>query len=129
MTSKVVIAEGGFSILKRQIPYNGSLLYAALRRAYPEGKWNDDWFRHLPYPPSYWEDLENQRKFMRNIAEKYGFHNQRDWKRVSSSLIVQHGGRVNRMKKSCKSIGSTAIVQKFNFSSTERCVSRIQLEL
>ncbi len=44
------------------------------------------------YPPSYWHDLPQQRKFMNDLAEKLNISSTEDWYRVTAKTIQTHGG-------------------------------------
>lgn len=92
--------------------------------------WNVSWFPNVPkYSPSYWDTTLNQRKFIREIAEVYGIHQNEDWQRVSLSLIKKNGGSVSKLRFSIINKGSPSQVSRlisttsanyFNVSFTNR---------
>lgn len=93
--------NGGTTILKQ---HQGSL-YNALNVIYPgkngnrgsntaETKWKREWFQGLSkYHNKYWETVENQRKFLIEIATKNSISGTRDWKKISTALISRAGGK------------------------------------
>lgn len=60
-----------------------------------ETQWRQEWFVNIPkYDPAYFITLENQRKFLDDIASQYVIKSSVEWKRVTSALIKKHGGNV-----------------------------------
>lgn len=49
-----------------------------------------EWFSK--YPSSYWQSLDNCKKFLDEVAEKLNIKNPRDWGKVTGQLISDLGG-------------------------------------
>ena len=69
----------------------GSLL-AALKSAYPEVEWKQEWLSQKK-PRRYWKNTENQRTFMEEFAKKHQINQPSDWGRVSHRVLRNEGGR------------------------------------
>ena len=104
ITLNLFMQAGGTSVLDH---YENSLL-KALENIYPglwenkcyineiEISWKREWFVNLSkFPHDYWNLIENQRKFLDEIASEYNIKTPNDWKRVSMSLIRKKGGQVS----------------------------------
>lgn len=102
---KVTVAQiedfGGYGILAH---YQKSI-FEMLKSVFPgkkieiiihlEHQWKREWFPRVQlYKRSYWENNENQRKFLETLAETLHIKNPADWRKVNSSLLQRHGGRV-----------------------------------
>ncbi len=44
-------------------------------------------------PPKYWNDVDNQKKFLKDLENRLGITNPEDWQRVRLADIIAHGGR------------------------------------
>lgn len=55
-----------------------------------EIEWEQDWFNTSP---GYWQNLENQRKFLENLSHLFGIKNIQDWGKISSKKVIECGGR------------------------------------
>jgi hypothetical protein len=66
------------------------LIFVALAVAYPEHKWR---VPHRHYKPhGYWKDVDNQRKFLDQLASKLNIQRPEDWYSVPSATIFKEGG-------------------------------------
>jgi hypothetical protein len=64
--------------------HNGSL-FNALKRLYPENKWDSSLFPQSPQ--NHWKDLKNQRKHLENIASQLGISKLDDWYQYSARHV------------------------------------------
>lgn len=60
-----------------------------IRAIFPEHDWNDNNRRRVT--KGYWNDIQNQRKFMEQLFEKLGMKDDR-WKSISFQTIKDNGG-------------------------------------
>lgn len=64
---------------------------------FPEVNWSPLWFpKNLT--PTFWRKKDHQLHFLKSLAFQYNLNSETDWKRVSSTLIVKHGGKVDLVK-------------------------------
>lgn len=97
---------GGSGLLRY---YNGSI-FACVQSIYKgiyrfllfadvdeDIQWKKSWFANAhQFPKKHWESLENCKKFMEDIAVKSKVFSEKDWRKVSLTLIRQNGGEVNK---------------------------------
>lgn len=58
-------------------------------------QWKREWFAKLPvFPHSHWNSLDNRRKFLEEIATTSNIRTPNDWRKISTSVITNKGGRV-----------------------------------
>lgn len=61
---------------------------------YIDINWDRSWFTNHRISASYWESVSNMKQFLDTIALNYGLEGPSDWKRVSTALIKNQGGKV-----------------------------------
>lgn len=71
--------------------YKGSLL-KALPFVFPDHEWLP-WKLDHNMPRSFWDSVENQRRFMDNLAKELGFTRMDQWYRVTEKMIRSRGGK------------------------------------
>lgn len=80
---------------------------------------------------NFWADKTNQQQFLKSFASKLNITSPTDWKRVTNSIFISHGGRSilgkynNSLSKVVKSFYSgdlqnESVITKDNYSSTPR---------
>src|SRR5690349_21566900 len=79
--------NGGQGLLNM---FHGSL-YRALLSVYPHHSWMA-WRFQQSVPHGYWDNMENQRKFMDWLGRELGYKKQEDWYRITWMEISNHGG-------------------------------------
>lgn len=83
-----------FSCLKSI--YNGIFEFYKSIISKKDIEWKQEWFSNIPrYPKLYFNSEENCRIFMEELARNNNVHKTSDWRKVSSSLIKNNGGRVS----------------------------------
>lgn len=102
VTYKQFCSFGGGTLLKR---YRSSVMLA-LKGIYTgldvfiiflleiEIPWNAKWFQAARYPRDYFESPGNQRVFLDQLSSTYKLTSISDWRRITMSLIKNHGGKV-----------------------------------
>lgn len=71
--------------------------------------WKREWFPNLPrYSKVHWNSLEHCRKFMDEIAVNSNVVSDRDWRKVSLTLIRHNGGEVIEILFYLISTGTTS---------------------
>jgi len=90
VTNKLLVDNGGSGLLKR---YHGSL-QKILSAVYSDFVW--DPLKFPKAPQNYWSSLDNQRAFLEGIALKNGvdLNDRASWYKVTTQVIMEHGGRV-----------------------------------
>eukprot|EP01114_Cavostelium_apophysatum_P001389 TRINITY_DN11199_c0_g1_i1.p1 TRINITY_DN11199_c0_g1~~TRINITY_DN11199_c0_g1_i1.p1 ORF type:complete len:588 (-),score=156.40 TRINITY_DN11199_c0_g1_i1:19-1782(-) len=83
VSSEVVTKFGGGGLLRM---YDDNLL-RALAAVYP----GEDW-QGLQYPPSFWEDANNQRQFLDKLGRQLKIKRWEDWYDKSRQDFVDNGG-------------------------------------
>ena len=89
ITKKDLIKNGGERLI---VYYYSNKLQNLLLSIYPNYPWNfhsPDKFNSY----SYFKSIENQRKFMENLFIKLKLNSLDDWKSISKSKIIEHGGK------------------------------------
>ena len=101
LTHKLIHENAGGGLLQK---FNGSVseMVMALAEA-PEGGWKPWEFSQVPM--GFWDDKENQKKYMKWLGEKLGFRKPEDWYGLTHKLIHENGGG--------------GLLQKFNGSVSE----------
>jgi hypothetical protein len=89
VTKSAVIQKGGSAMISHI--YNGSI-QAALKAVFPEYPWRPWKFENVRR--NYWGDLENQREFMKFVAEQLKIRNMSDWYKVTAHDVSQLGGTI-----------------------------------
>jgi len=89
VTTKDILESKG----KRLLDCHGTF-FNALQSAYPDVKWQREWFpRVSKYPEDFWKQIENRRIFLDAIAAEYHIKQPHHWQRITRTLIVNKGGR------------------------------------
>lgn len=102
VTIQQVHQLGGGTLLNKY--YNGSL-FTCLESVYKgfsthllyfliyiDIKWERKWFRNRPnVPKNYWKSMENQKKFMDELAIKLNIKDPRDWGKQTTRVIYELG--------------------------------------
>ena len=83
ITHKHIQLKGGWALLKKHSIYELKCM------ACPDGKVI---FTKQPKPKGFWEDETNRNNFISELKHKYNLRAPSDWKRVSQSQIISHGG-------------------------------------
>lgn len=84
--------------------YGGSLT-AALRDIYPEHSWDLTKFAHAKAPSDYFDDVNNQRKFLDNLKQQLGITTYEELaSRATYDLIESHGGTLSFIGIRAKSL-------------------------
>lgn len=90
---KDILNKGGSGLIKK---HNNSL-FASLEAVYHQISWDRDWFSYLPkekrYPPNYWKNKSNQRKFFDDLGRKFKIEDVRDWGKINIYQIYENGGK------------------------------------
>ena len=79
---KDFIKHGGGSMLMK---YAGSPI-KLLATVFPEYEWVPGKFKNVPR--NYWNDIENQRKFMEHIAKELKIKEMSDWYNVTQEVTI-----------------------------------------
>ncbi len=83
-TVKLLQRHGGGSLLNR---YNCSLI-KLLSSVYPEYHWNVAKFTHVPQ--RFWDNADNQRAFMDELAKTLNITHHEGWYHVTSTIMHNH---------------------------------------
>ncbi len=86
ITRQSLQQHGAYGLLQK---YNGSLI-KLLKAIYPQYKWDITKFNQLPR--GYWNDIDNQRAFMAQLAKTLNITHTKDWFRLTATTLMQHGG-------------------------------------
>jgi hypothetical protein len=62
------------------------LTIVALKHIYPNEKWED-----ITFDKTIWTNIDNQRAFMDNLAQKLNIKSFTDWYSVTTGQLQQHG--------------------------------------
>jgi hypothetical protein len=111
ITNVQAVKAGGSTIIRKH--YHGSLI-RALATIYPDHEWQAWRFRNVS--GRWWEDLDNQRRYLRWFEAQEGIRTQTDWYTVpADKLRAKHGAYF--LKK--KTLAGMAILTSFPLLS--RC--------
>lgn len=83
---EIIQINGGERILSY---YNNSLIQI-LKKFYPEHEWLE--WKFSSVPNGFWEDSNNQLKFLDWLGKELGFKSMTDWYQITAELIYKHGG-------------------------------------
>lgn len=88
VSARDLIDAGGLGLLTSY----GRRMIDVLKAAYPEREWNA-WESRRVLPRGYWDDREEQRRFLAEFAEANGIQKEEDWAVVSLQDIAEAGGQ------------------------------------
>jgi hypothetical protein len=87
--------------------FDGSLV-KALQLVYPQHPWLL-WKFPQKLPSGFWDNKENQKKFLDWLGNELGFKYMEDWYKIRAKDIIKHGGK--------------ALLDKFNGSPSQLVIS------
>jgi len=86
VTNDEIIHHGGHGLLQ----VNDGSIINTITSTFPEYPWKLWKFAHLP--EGHWQSLQNQRKFMDDLAQEMNIKNYEQWYQVKLEDIKKHGG-------------------------------------
>lgn len=88
VTARDIARRGGRGLIDR---HRGSVL-ALLQNCYPEAP-PTPWRCRKKLPTGFWEDRENGRAFLEDVAKRMHLRSVEDWMEVTSSQVNAYGGK------------------------------------
>lgn len=87
ITSLEIQNRGGASLLAKHYGDSPSEMVCSI---FEEHEWRRE--RFIRVPNGYWDNTQNQRLFMDNLSNEFGYKKKEDWYNVTFQKIQQHGG-------------------------------------